>query len=140
MVTRAEIIAKMNYTMESADVPDYGLGFNAGLRDILGTALTKDLRTTDWYAFFDEKRFFDYRWYLRCDRRSGAEDHAPDVRERILASVDLIEATYPEILEVELDNRFWGELAGKHAAIRWLGDVRLVGFQCAEDWFPCLDT
>ena len=137
MVTRAEIIAKMNYTMESADVPDFGLGFNAGLRDILGTALTKDLTTTDWYTFFDEKRIFDFRWYLRCDRRSGAENYAQDIREGVLASVDRIEAAYPEILEVELDNRYWGELAGKHAAIRWLGEEDR---QCAEEWFPCLDT
>ena len=127
MVTRAEIIAKMNYTYETAN--DFGLGFNAGLRDILGTALTKDLTTTDWYTFFDEKRVFDYRWYLRCDR---LEPH-----EHLLGNVNRIEAAYPEILEVELDNRFWGELAGKHAAIRWLGEENR---QCAEDWFPCLDT
>ena len=127
MVTRSEIIAKMNYTYESVD--DYGLGFNAGLRDILGTALTKDLTTTDWYTFFDEKRVFDYRWYLRCDR---GEPH-----EHLLVNVNRIEATYPEIFEVECDDRFWGELAGKHAAIRWLGEDDR---QCAEEEFPFTDT
>ena len=100
MVTRSEIIAKMNYSYESADAPDFGLGFNAGLREILGSALTKDLRTTDWYTFFDEKRIFDYRWYLRCDRRELAETCVPDIRLGCLASVERVEAAYPEILSL----------------------------------------
>ena len=134
MLTRALIIAKMNYTFDSDG--GFGRGFNAGLREILGMALTKDL-TTDWYAFFDEKRVYDYRWYFRCDRREAAAHYAQDIRERILANVDRIETAYPEILEVELSHRYWGKLSGMHAAIRWLGESDR---QCAEEWFPCLDT
>ena len=127
----------MNYNCESCPLPEYGLGFNAGLRDILGTALTVDL-TTDWYTFFNEKRFFDFRWYLRCDRRAGAENYEPDIREGILASVNRIETAYPEITSLgEFDDRFWGELAGKHATIRWLGEENR---QFADASFPCLDT
>ena len=134
MASRAEIIARMNY---SGFVAEFGDGFKAGLREILGTALTKDLTTTDWYELFDEKRVCEFRWYLRCERRERAENSAPAVRRRILAAVERIEAAYPEIVEIDCTDRFWGELAGKHAAIRWLEEPDR---EFADRSFPDLDT
>lgn len=141
MVTFREIQGKIHVhcgcSCPECGQTDYDKGFNAGLKKILISARSQDLMTTDWYTFFDEKRIFDYRWYLRCDRRELAETCEPDIRRGCLASVERIEAAYPEILEVECDDRFWGELSGKHAAIRWLGEEDR---QCAEDEFPFLDT
>lgn len=133
VLTRQAIITKMNYVSGDSEYED---GFKAGLRDILGTALTRPLNT-DWYQFFNEKRVFDYRWYFRCDRRALAETCVPDIRRGCLAAVERIETDYPGIEEEPMSDRIWGDLAGRHAAIRWLGEEDR---QCAEDWFPFLDT
>ena len=136
-LTRAAITTKMNYSYPGPQ-GEYSVGFNNGLRETLATALTRQLNT-DWHVFFNEAKIFDTRWYFRCDRRERANRNAvtPETRRRILASVNRIEAENPGIENRELTDLEWGELAGKHAAVRWLGEEER---QAAEDFFPDCDT
>jgi hypothetical protein len=126
-VSRTDIVQKMNYREGPAGYW-YADNFNIGLREVLGQALTLPRTTTgpEYRTHFDEEKLFSLRHYFRGHG-------TPESRARI-------EAAYPEecsreVTDNEADIR-WGELAGKHAAVRWLaGENR----QCAEDWFPFLD-
>ena len=133
--TRQEIVQKMNYRM--AGEGDYYRGFHDGLRETLAVALT--IPSFEYATHFNEKRLFDMRWYLRMDRRANAMNKAPEVRATILAACDQIEADFPEVLnylDVDADRR-WGNLAGQHAAVRWLQEEDR---NTANDFFPCTDT
>ena len=120
--TRQEIIEKMNYRMTPPDW--YATAFAVGLRCVLGKALTLP-RDTDYDQHFNESKVFDLRRYFRG---YGSEE------ERIRK-----EALYPECLREVTDDEAdarWGQLAGKHAAIRWLTDEDR---EAAEDFFPFTD-
>ena len=112
----------MNHVAPQGDV--YEQNFGIGLRSVLSRALTMP-RDTDYYQVFgeEEKRLCDLRWFYRGDR--GAARRATFL------------AQYPEEDGDGISDERWGQLAGKHAAVRWLIEEDR---ECADRYFPFLDT
>jgi hypothetical protein len=123
-LTRQEIVQKMNFRMSSGGW--YANNFNIGLREVLSKALTLP-QDTNYASHFaaDEIRLYDLRRYFRgygnADKRGRIEEQYPEC---------LVEVTDEEA------NARWGQLAGRHAATRWLAEEDR---QCADDWFPFTD-
>ena len=121
--TRSEIVQKMNYHMGLGG-DDYADPFNDGLRQILAEAITLP-RDTDYAAHFEQKKLERLRWYFRLNRHDN-----PVSRPSALD----IEALFPEETQQDVP---WGVRSGQVAAVRWLTDEDR---QCAEDFFPMLDS
>ena len=128
LVSQEDILQKMNYKM-AGNPKWYADNFDIGFRDVLTRALTLPSTTTgvQYRAYFNEEKLCSLRWYFRRDRDSK--------------SCKEIEALWPEecLREVtaEENDARWGHLAGKHAAVRWLGERNR---EFAEESFPDLDT
>ena len=120
--TREEIILKMNFRMVGQG--EWVTQFNDALRQTLAAALTLP-RETDYAEHFNYSKKFDLFWYFRADRQANPVSRPSALR---------IEADYPEDVEIDVP---WGFRSGEIATIRWLMDDDR---QCAEDFFPDLDS
>ena len=125
--TRAEIVQKMNFRLGEGDSADcFSLNFDIGLREVLSKALTLP-QDTNYASHFaaDEIRLYDLRCYFRGYGTARQRERKEDMYPECLR----------EVTDEEADIR-WGQLAGEHAAVRWLQDTDR---KTAEEWFPFID-
>ena len=121
--TRQEIVQKMNYRMRGQ--AQWARDFDIGLRQILATAVTLPTGT-DYGEHFNLDKRLELFWYFRADRNANPLSRP---------SAQRIEEQYPE--ETREQDRPWGQRSGEIAAVRWLSNEDR---QCAEEWFPELDS
>ena len=112
----------MNYRFSGTG--EWDTEFNDAIRQTLAAALTLP-RETDYAEHFNFSKKFDLFWYFRADRQATPASRPCALR---------IMFAYPEDINIDVP---WGFRSGEIAAIRWLMDEDR---QCAEDFFPDLDS
>ena len=112
-------------TKLNKETSDYDIGFNIGLKDTLSEALALD--HIDYETHFEYEKKDKLFWYFRSDRR-GTPGETVAIR---------IEQMYPDEVAAGVDDKRWGIRSGEIAAIKWLMEEDR---ECADDWFPFLDS